>query len=341
MGWPSRAGARVGPSPLCKRAPPPPERAPRHAARASPLRLSGPVGPARIPSLPLLDHRGGGRLRSALQERAAAAGALPGSRPVPRRSASRAPWVGSPVSLSSTTVAVAVFAPLCKRAPPPPGLYPARGPCLAAPPLGPRGPGSDPRSPSPRPPWRRSSSLRSASARRRRRGSTRPAARAPAASLPGPCGPGSDPRSFPSTSTSLFARAARLGPPLRRRRSAVTTSCDHLRGGCVICPRSPPPPGGGGRVDVLPQQAPCWPGADGDGVELGPMLSLPRMCSPCTSRCHPGWDKQVSSDNATPPTHCVIVSRDRGSPDRVESNCIYTKNITTIVRKTKQKNRKR
>ena len=65
---------------------------PRHAARASSLRFSGPVGPARIPG-----------------------------------------------SLSSTTVAVAVLAPLRKRAAPPPGFYPARGPCLTAPHVGSRG----------------------------------------------------------------------------------------------------------------------------------------------------------------------------------------------------------
>ncbi len=51
-----------------------------------------PVGPARIPRLPLLDHSGGGRLRSAPQARGAAAGVLPGARPAPRRFASRAPW---------------------------------------------------------------------------------------------------------------------------------------------------------------------------------------------------------------------------------------------------------
>ena len=36
-------------------------------------------------------------------------------------------------------------------------------------------------------------------------------------------------------------------------------------------------------MDVLPQQAPCWPGADGDGVGLVPILSLPRMCSRCNT----------------------------------------------------------
>ena len=40
----------------------------------------------------------------------------------------------------------------------------------------------------------------------------------------------------------------------------------------------------------------------------------------------PRWVKQVSSDKASPPTHCVnLVSRNRGSPDRFES-CIPCRN---------------
>ncbi len=113
---------------------------PRHAARASPLRFSDP---ARIPGprFPLLDHLGGGRLHSATQACGAAAGVLPGSRPVPRRSACQA-----------------------------------------------RGPGADPRSPSPRPPWRRSSSPRHGCA-----AGPLPGARLapPQLRFPGPCGPGS------------------------------------------------------------------------------------------------------------------------------------------------------
>ncbi len=50
MGWPSRAGPQAGPSPLSSASARRRRRgSPRHAARASPLRLSGPVGPARIP----------------------------------------------------------------------------------------------------------------------------------------------------------------------------------------------------------------------------------------------------------------------------------------------------
>ncbi len=51
-----------------------------------------------------------------------------------------------PRSLPSTTVAAVVSAPLRERAAPLPGFYPARGPCLAAPPLGPVGPARIPRS---------------------------------------------------------------------------------------------------------------------------------------------------------------------------------------------------
>jgi hypothetical protein len=58
----------------------------------------GPRGPSSDPRSPLLDHRGGGRLRSAPQARGSTAGVLPGARPAPRRFASRAPWarLGSP-----------------------------------------------------------------------------------------------------------------------------------------------------------------------------------------------------------------------------------------------------
>jgi hypothetical protein len=124
----------------------------------------------------------------------------------------------------------AVFAPLYKRAAPPPTFYPARGPSLAAPPLGPRGPGSDPRPLSPRPQWRRSSPLCPACTWRRCRGSTWLAARAPPLRFSGPVGPARIPRSFPSTFASPFVRAGRPGPPPRCRRSAVTTS------GGDVCP---------------------------------------------------------------------------------------------------------
>jgi hypothetical protein len=112
------------------------------------LHLAGPAPPAPAPGprgRPAPPSRGrakamalistpprwGDCLRSALPARGAAARVLPGARPAPLRSASRA-----------------------------------------------RGPGSDPRPPSPRPQWRRSSSLHSARMWRRRRGSTRLPARA-------------------------------------------------------------------------------------------------------------------------------------------------------------------
>jgi hypothetical protein len=140
----------------------------------------------------------------------------------------------------------AVFAPLHKpqRAAPPPGFYPARGPRLAAPSLGPRGPGSDHRSSSPLIQRRRSPPLRSASTGRRYRGSTLRAARVPAASLLGPHGPGSDPPVLPINLCVALRARGPAGP-------AATTppfSCDHLRGGRVLRPRSPPPPMGGGAV---------------------------------------------------------------------------------------------
>jgi hypothetical protein len=180
----------------------------------------------------------------------------------------------------------AVLAPLHKRAAPPPGFYPARGPCLAsrtlrprwrrssslrsasmwrrrrgsirhaaraptASLLGPRGPGSDPRSPSPRPRWRQSSPLRSASTCSRRWSSTRPgrAARASPLRFSGPVGRARIPRSFPSISALPFVRAGRPGPPLRRRRSAVTTS----GGGVCLSPGRHPHPRWGGRLRSAPQ----------------------------------------------------------------------------------------
>ena len=61
----------------------------------------GPRGLVSVPPFPLLGHRVGGRLRYASPARGAAAGALPGARPAPRRSALPDPWapLGSPGSL--------------------------------------------------------------------------------------------------------------------------------------------------------------------------------------------------------------------------------------------------
>jgi hypothetical protein len=197
----------------------------RRAASASPLHLSGPVGPARIPGLPLLDHRGGCRLRSAPQARGGAAGVDPGARPAPHRFASRAPWarLGAPRSLSSI-------------------------------------------------------------------------------------------------SASLFVRAGRSGPPPRRRRSAVTTSGGDV---CSAPGHPPTPPVGGGRggrgpllaSDVLARCGWERSGTCSYALVAQDVLAVQHSNA---NRYHPSGDKQVSLDEATPPTCCVIVSRDRGSPDRVE-----------------------
>jgi hypothetical protein len=72
-------------APLYRRAAPPPGCYPARGPRlaAPPL---GPVGLAQSPGLPLLDHSGGGRLRSTPHACGAVAGALPGSRPAPAAS---------------------------------------------------------------------------------------------------------------------------------------------------------------------------------------------------------------------------------------------------------------
>ncbi len=122
------------------------------------------------------------------------------------------------------------------KAAPPPGTHPP----LAAPLLGPCGPGSDPRS---RPRRRRSSSLRPACMWRRRRGSTRRAARALAASLLGPRGPGSDSPSLPTNLRVALRARGPAGPAA----TPPSPGRDHLRpcrlrGGRVL--RPPPPPVG-------------------------------------------------------------------------------------------------
>jgi hypothetical protein len=215
---------------------------------------------------------------------------------------------------------MAVFAPLHKHAAPPPGFYPTRGLCLAAPLLGPRGPGSDPRSPSPRPPWRRSSSLRSASARRRRRGSTRRAARSSPLRFSGPVGPA---RSPPIPLLNLRV-ALRARGPVGPAATTPTFGCDHLRGERVLRPRSPPPPSGGdggGHGPLLASGvlARCGWGRSGTCSYALVAPDVLAVQHSNANRYHPSGDKQVSSDEATQPTRCVIVSRDRGSPDRVDS----------------------
>ena len=178
-----------------------------------------------------------------------------------------------PRSLSSASGSAAVFATLRKRAAPPPGSHPARGPRPSASLFGTRGsPGSlllDPRV-----------DLRAR----------------------GPVGP------------AVTSADARLCSP---------------HGG-TLAPSSSPPPGWGGTGGdaVRSWEAPCRPGAEGwQSRTWSCALAVPdalavRYSNPIVLR--PSWGKQVSSDKASPATHCVtLVSRNRGSPDRFESDWMH------------------
>ena len=111
----------------------------RSAPRGTPRRFAPRAcGPGSDPPIPPLDHRGGGRPRSAPRDAAAPRRrrGSTGARRAPRRPASRAHGPGSDppiLDFSSTTVAAIVFAP----------LHEGR---LAAPPLGPVVPARIPRS---------------------------------------------------------------------------------------------------------------------------------------------------------------------------------------------------
>jgi hypothetical protein len=118
-----------------------------------------------------------------------------------------------------------VSAPLRERAAPPPGISPARGPCLAAPPLGPVGPAMIPRSLS-------STTVAAVvSAPLRERAAPPPGispARGPclAASLLGPVGPAW----IPSSLSSRGPRPQRRpGPRICEVRWAVTVVADRQR----------------------------------------------------------------------------------------------------------------
>ena len=257
---------RAGPSPLRSAIARRRRRdSPRRAARSSPLRHSGPVGPA----------------------------------PIPR-------------SLSSTTGALAASAP--------------RRFAL-------RDPRARPAPPDPFPSTYASVYVRACRSGRRyvRRRSAVFTSRG-------------DVRSLPVTTSHLWGdvvlsrRAA--CPPRPTRRStcvragrAAATSADawrvHLRGE-TRAPSPPHPPlvggDGGGRGPILGKHR-AGPALMGGGDGLGSCaLAVPdalavRYTNPNCYR--PRWVKQVTSDKASPPTHCVnLVSRNRGSPDRFESNKI-------------------
>jgi hypothetical protein len=190
-----------------------------------------------------------------------------------------------PRSLSLATVSAAVFATLRKRAAPPPGPHPARGPRLVASLFGTRGPARLPRIPSPRP------TRRTTCARAGRAAATSADARR--CSLQG-----GDVRSLPVTTPHqwgdvILSRRA-VCPPRPTRRStcvragrATATIADawrdHLRGE-ARAPSSPHPPlvggVGGGRGPNLGKHR-AGPALMGGGDGLGPVLSLSRTRSRC------------------------------------------------------------
>jgi hypothetical protein len=110
-----------------------------------------------------------------------------------------------------------VYAPLCDRAAPPPGVSPARGPRLAAPPLGPVGPARFSCSPSSTTVAVAAftESLRYACVRRRRPGTTRLAARTSLLRMSGPWA-----RLGSLVFVSSFAVGAVVFAPPRLRRGA-------------------------------------------------------------------------------------------------------------------------
>ncbi len=207
-----------------------------------------------------------------------------------------------------------VSAPLRERAAAPPGISPARCPCLAAPPLRPVAPVSSPR---PDPPFplldhRGGGRLRSAPQARGAAAGVLPSAlpaprrfasRAPWARLGSP-----DP-SPQSTRRSTCARTGRARRYVRRR-SAVTTSGEDV---CSL-PVTTPSGRGRGGTWFSPGKRRVGSMQMGDGAGRGPLLSLSRMRSRCSTPIpivvRPSWGKQVSSDKATPSTLCVnFVSR--------------------------------
>ena len=104
----------------------------------------------------------------------------------------------------------------------------------------------------------------------------------PATSLPGRRGPGSHPRRLPSTFAPLFALVARLGPPLRRRCSVVTTTWGDV---CSAPGHLPPSVGGRGGTCSLPGKRHVGPVQKGNGVGLVPISRCPGCARGATFQC--------------------------------------------------------
>ena len=275
--WPSRAGPRAGPSLLRsasarrRRRGVSPARGPRLVAP-----LLGPRGPGSDPRLPLLDHRGGGRPRSAPQARGAAAGVLPGPRPVPHRSACRVPWGPARIPglpplnyCGDGRLRPATDARGAAAAGPMPGARPA--PRLFAS----RGTGGDVSPSRQAPCWPGADGERSGTSsclslpRMCLRcniptlgGSLRPATNARGAAAGPRPGARLAPRSLrfpdpagPARTHGAFRRSPRRSSRSRAGRAVATPSmlaCDHRKGGTCAPPPVTSARGGGTGGDVLP-----------------------------------------------------------------------------------------
>jgi hypothetical protein len=192
--------------------------------------------------------------------------------------------------------------------------------------------------------------LRSASARRRRRGSTRRAARASPLRSPGPAGPVriAGPRAGSSSLRSVTVRRRRRGSPRRAARTSPLRSWAQrgpvrnlrclgragpvgARAGRPPTSPHPGPRGGSGRDfwrSFTMVASPCCgerggtcpslrgptrrPGVDGGrGGRVPSSLALIALAAGAFARSyHPSWDKQVASNEALPTN---LVYRRRGA----------------------------
>jgi hypothetical protein len=149
-----------------------------------------------------------------------------------------------------------------------------------------------------------------------------------------------DVRSLPVTTSHQWgdvvpSRRAVCSPLPTRRSTCVRAGwaaatladarrCPPQGGTRALSPSHPPLLGGTGGDVVRSWEAPCRPGAEGwrsrtwsCALAVPDVLAV-RYSNP--NRYRPRWVKQVSSDKASPPTHCaILVSRNRGSPDCFES----------------------